>query len=160
MHEYTFLQKCSTHVCPLLPTPAFGASPFFLRLSVMQLPSQLINPPLKKIGLNTVQTQVHSNKQWFPVGYSAKQPSVNVVRTHFHKDNSPCPPFPLKKSVSVGDMVSSTYLERRKLKMFEDEDGCTVVRFDGKHNKNVTFRNELRSLGLRILSPSTWTLMR
>lgn len=117
-------------------------------------------PPFKKIGLNTVQTQVHSNKQWFPVGYSAKQPSVNVVRTHFHKDNSPCPPFPLKKSVSVGDMVSSTYLERRKLKMFEDEDGCTVVRFDGKHNKNVTFRNELRSLGLRILSPSTWTLMR
>lgn len=160
MHEYTFLQKCSTHVCPLLPTPAFGASPFFSTAVSDATSFSADKPPFKKIGLNTVQTQVHSNKQWFPVGYSAKQPSVNVVRTHFHKDNSPCPPFPLKKSVSVGDMVSSTYLERRKLKMFEDEDGCTVVRFDGKHNKNVTFRNELRSLGLRILSPSTWTLMR
>lgn len=42
----------------------------------------------------------------------------------------------------------------------ENEGRCKAVRFDGRRDKNVTFLKELRSLCLRILTPSTWTCAR
>jgi len=85
---------------------------------------------------------------------------INITRTDFHKDITlPHPPF--LPQYSMGYMVSSTYLFRCKQKWFKMKmDAQLTGLMGGRIFKNVTFRSELHSLCLRILSPSTWTCMR
>lgn len=61
----------------------------------------------------------------------------------------------------MGYMVGSTYLNRRKqIRSRAKADAQTSGLMGDWGSKNVTFRNEPRSLCLRILSPSTWTRTR